>query len=235
MKEQISIYEIFKLFLAHWWRILLIALAGAVLTFCVSAFYITPMYVSRGSLYVKNNSNQNSNSVNLTDIATSQQMALTCVELLTSNTFLNQVKEKSELPYSVGVLRSMLSLTPVTDTEFIEISAISPSPEHSQIIVNMVLNCAQDEIMRVIQAGHVSVVDEATLPQVPASPNVAKNTIVGFMLFAVLTMGCIFLIFNFDSRIKDGNDLVGVRELPLLSVVPDIESIRLEEKKHGQK
>ena len=81
MSERISVVEILKLFLFHWWRIALAAVAGAVIAYGISAYYIIPTYTSRGSLYVNNNAMQRSQNVNLTDIATSQQLALTCIEL----------------------------------------------------------------------------------------------------------------------------------------------------------
>ncbi len=235
MNEQISIVEVFKLFLFHWWRIVLAALAGAVLAYGISVYYIMPTYVSRGSLYVNNNTMQRSQNVNLSDIATSQQLALTCIELLSSDTFLKQVQEDSLLPYSTSQLKGMLSMKQLNGTEIIEIHASSYDPKHSQILVDAVLEDAQEEIIRIIQAGNVKVVDAATLPTAPSSPNVVQNVVVGFLFGAVICMLLVFLIDVFDNRIKTEGDLIEVQELPILGVVPDIDYTRVEEKKDGKK
>ena len=235
MNERISVVEVCKLFLFHWWRIALAAVAGAILAYGISTYYIMPTYTSRGSLYVNNNTLQRNPNVNLTDIATSQQLALTCIELLTSDTFLEGVKESSGLEYSPSQIKSMLSLNTKNETEIIEIKVNSHNPKHSQILVDSVLKGAQEEIIRIVQAGNVSVVDEATLPVNPSSPNIAKNVVIGFLLGAVLSMILVFFIDVFDSRIKIEGDLMEVRELPLLGVIPDIDYTRLEEKKNGKK
>ena len=235
MNEHISVVEICKLFIFHWWRIALAAVVGAVLAYGISSYYIMPTYVSRGSLYINNNTLQRNPNVNLTDIATSQQLALTCIELLTSDTFLENIKEASELEYSPNQIKGMLSLQPKNETEIIEIKVESHDAKHSQILVDAVLKGAQEEIIRIVQAGNVTVVDEATLPTRPSSPNIAKSVVIGFLLGAVLSMFLVFLIDVFDSRIKIEGDLMEVRELPLLGVIPDIDYTRLEEKKHGKK
>ncbi len=235
MSERISVVEICKLFLFHWWRIAIAAVAGALIAYGISSYYIIPTYSSRGSLYVNNNTIQRTQNVNITDIATSQQLALTCIELLTSDTFMEAVKEDSKLPYTPNQIKSMLSLQPMNETEIIEIRVNSHDPKHSQILVNAVLRGAQEEIIRIIQAGNVKVVDEATLPQAPSSPNVVKNVAIGFLVGVALCMLLVFLIDVFDSRIKIEGDLMEVRELPLLGIIPDIDYTRLEEKKNEKK
>ncbi len=239
MSEHISFVEIFKLFLFHWWRIALAAVAAAVLAFGISTYYIMPTYTSQGSLLVSNNTKQNTQNVHLSDIASSQQMALTCIELLTSNTFLSQIQtelqEEHGLGYTVSQIKGMISLTPRNDLEIIDIRVNSYDAKHSQIIVNAILDNSLGEIIRMMQAGNVVVVDEATLPTAPSSPNVVRNVVIGFLLGALLSMGLVFLIDVFDSRIKIEGDLMDVRELPLLGVIPDIDYTRSEERKNEKK
>lgn len=235
MSERISVVEICKLFLFHWWRIAIAAVVGALIAYGISSYYIIPTYTSRGSLYVNNNTIQRTQNVNITDIATSQQLALTCIELLTSDTFMESVQEDSKLPYTPSQIKAMISLTPMNETEIIEIRVNSHDPKHSQILVNAVLRGAQEEIIRIIQAGNVKIVDEATLAQHPSSPNVVKNVAIGFLVGVALSMLLVFLIDVFDSRIKIEGDLMEVRELPLLGIIPDIDYTRLEEKKNEKK
>ncbi|MGN1059247.1 MAG: YveK family protein [Clostridia bacterium] len=235
MNEQISIIEIFKLFLFYWWRIALTAIAGAVIAYCISSYYIMPTYTSRGSLYINNNSIKNSQNVNLSDLATSQQLAFTCIELLTSDTYLSQIQEYTGLPYTAQQIKSMVVLNSLNETEIIEIKASTYYPEHSQIIVDAILNNASDEIIRVVGGGNIKVVDAATFPLHPSSPNIPRNVIIGFAIGGLFSMVLIFLLDVFDGRIKIEADLMEVKELPLLGVIPDIEYIRAEEKKNGRK
>ncbi len=232
MNERINLIEVFRLFLFHWWKIALSAILAALLAYGLTTYYIMPIYTSRGSLYVNNN-NSKSPTVNLADIASSQQLAYTCIELLTSDTFLSKVQEYSGLPYTTRDIKRMLTLSPLNETEIIEITANTGNPEHSQMLVNAVLDNAYDEIIRVVGGGNVKIIDSANLPKAPSSPNVYRNVVLGFLLGAFLCMLLIFLIDVFDSRIKIESDLMDVKDLPLIGVIPDMNYLRTEVKKNG--
>lgn len=232
--EQINLADIIKLFLRHWWQIGAAAVAMAVVALLITQYAIAPTYTSRGSMYVNNNNATivNEEYVNLADIATSQQLAFTFIEVLTSDAFLTEVQEISGLPYTAAQIKSMVSLAPLNETEIVEVKAVTYYPEHSQILVDTILHNALSEVHRVIGGGSVKVVDEATLPEYPSSPSKSRNVMVGFLLGAVLSMGVIFLLDMFDKRIKGNSDLMEVKEMPLLGVVPDIEYVRAEVKKN---
>ena len=232
MNERINLIEVFRLFLFHWWKIALSAILAALLAYGLTTYYIMPIYTSRGSVYVNNN-NSKTPTVNLADIASSQQLAYTCIELLTSDTFLSKVQEYSGLPYTTRDIKRMLTLSPLNETEIIEITANTGNPEHSQMLVNAVLDNAYDEIIRVVGGGNVKIIDSANLPKAPSSPNVYRNVVLGFLLGAFLCMLLIFLIDVFDSRIKIESDLMDVKDLPLIGVIPDINYLHTEVKKNG--
>ena len=232
MNERINLVEVFRLFLFHWWKIALSAILAALLAYGLTTYYIMPIYTSRGSLYVNNN-NSKSPTVNLADIASSQQLAYTCIELLTSDTFLSKVQEYSGLPYTTREIKRMLTLSPLNETEIIEITANTGNPEHSQMLVNAVLDNAYDEIIRVVGGGNVKIIDSANLPKAPSSPNVYRNVVLGFLLGAFLCILLIFLIDVFGSRIKIESDLMDVKDLPLIGVIPDMNYLRTEVKKNG--
>lgn len=232
MNERINLVEVFRLFLFHWWKIALSAILAALLAYGLTTYYIMPIYTSRGSLYVNNN-NSKTPTVNLADIASSQQLAYTCIELLTSDTFLSKVQEYSGLPYTTRDIKRMLTLSPLNETEIIEITANTGNPEHSQMLVNAVLDNAYDEIIRVVGGGNVKIIDSANLPKAPSSPNVYRNVVLGFLLGAFFCMVLIFLIDVFDSRIKIESDLMDVKDLPLIGVIPDINYLRTEVKKNA--
>ncbi|MBQ4517876.1 MAG: hypothetical protein II997_04720 [Clostridia bacterium] len=237
MKEQVTIMDIFFVFLSNWWKVLIASVLTAVLALTYTIFCIDKTYVSRGSVYVNNNNAQiqNEQYMNLADIATSQQLAFTFIEILTSDTFMTRVQEKSKLPYTPGQIKAMVTMAPLNETEIVEVQAISYSPEHSQKIVDTILDNALDEVHRVIGGGSVKVIDEATYPLVPASPSKTRNTILGFLFGAIMSVGVLFLIKMFDNRIVADVDLMEVRELPLLGIIPDGEFVRAEVKKNVHK
>ena len=91
-------------------------------------------------------------------------------------------------------------------------------------LCELILDNAQSEVERIGSGGSVSVIDEATTPTSPTSPNKTLNTIIGVVLGAILGVLIIFTIELFDTRIKSEDDLVTKFELPILGVIPDLES-----------
>jgi len=236
-KDQITILDILFLFLRNWWKVLISSVLVAALAFFYTANCIDKTYVSRGSIYVTNNNAkiQNEQYMNLADLATSQQLAFTFIEVLTSDRFMSRVQEKSGLDYTPAQIKAMVSMEPRNETEIVEIRAVCYSPEDAQILVNTILENAQDEVHYVIGGGSVTPVDKATLPLYPAAPSKSRNTILGFFIGALLSMGILFLMKVFDNRIKEDVDLMEVKELPLLGVIPDGDFVRTEVRKNVHK
>ena len=65
LNGQISVVELVKLFLFHWWRIVIVAVVGTLVALGVTVYFIAPTYTSRGSLYVNNNTIQNNPNVSV--------------------------------------------------------------------------------------------------------------------------------------------------------------------------
>lgn len=238
MKDnQITIMDLIFLFMSHWWKVLIVSILTAAISLAYTVYCINETFISRGSIYVNNNNAtiQNEQYVNLADIATSQQLAFTFIEILTSDTFLERVQLESNLPYTKEQIKAMVTMEPLNETEIVEVKAVTFSPEHSRILVDTILHNALDEVHRVIGGGNVKVIDEATLPKSPASPSKSRNTMLGFIAGAFLSMLVLFLMKLFDNRIKEDVDLMDVRELPLLGVIPDGEYVRAEVTKNVHK
>ncbi len=234
MKEQINLEETIRLFLFHWWKIVLTGVLCAVLAIVISVTAITPMYSSNGSVYINNSgigdAEHNPLYANLTDIATAQQLAFTCAKILTSESFLTRVIEEADVPYTAKQLQGMVYMEPVDETEILAISVVSPSPADCQNIVNTIMDLATDEIHRVVGAGNIRVIDEGKYPAAPYSPNLVQNIFVGFVFGVILCAAYIFLRDFFDNRIKIEADLMKIKELPMLGSIPLIESAKKEEK-----
>ena len=91
-------------------------------------------------------------------------------------------------------------------------------------ICELILDNAQSEVERIGSGGSVTIIDEASSPTTPTSPNKTLNSIIGVLLGIILGVLIIFVIEFFDIRIKTEDDLVSKFDLPILGVIPDLES-----------
>ncbi|MBR5157211.1 MAG: hypothetical protein IKW59_05525 [Clostridia bacterium] len=223
MSRNLTLIDIVRMMLKRWWIILIAFILGASVFFSYSKYLTIPTYTSSGSLYVNNIRDKMSENVNMADMATSQMLVFTYVELLQSKTFMSVVAEKSGLGYEGDQISRMVSMVPKNETEIMEIKAVAHDPSEAQIIVNTILMNASSEIDRIIKSGSVEIIDFGNLPEKPSSPQIPLNTVVGAIFGAAVAMGIILLLELLDNRIKNEDDLTKEYKYPILGNIPNIE------------
>ena len=171
-------------------------------------------------------------SVHRTDISqgqlnSSQELVKTYKEILSRRTFLSQVSEDLDGRYSAGELRGMITYGAVNETQILQITVTGKVPEDVYEICHSVLVHAPDELIRVINAGSVKILDDGQIPRAPVSPNVKQNSLIAFLLGIAMGAGIILLLELFDTRIKTREDIVSKFSEPLLGEIPEF--IQVEE------
>lgn len=217
---ELDLKKTVSILLNKWWIIVGVAIFGLCAFFLVSTFLITPKYTSQATLYVTNMSERKSSIVTSSDVLVSKELVSTCIVILNSRIVLDKVAEESGLNYSAAQIKNMLSAEAVSSTEIFKVQITHTDPREAQIIADTVIKVAPSEIKRVMNAGAVSIIDYATLPLAPSSPNIPRNTVFGGMIGAILAAFAIILIDKFDTRIKSEFDLVGEFEIPIIGIVP---------------
>ena len=73
-----------------------------------------------------------------------------------------------------------------------------------------------------MKVDNVQILDGATIPVEPVSPNVSKNTLVGAIIGLVL--GIIISMFKelYDISIKSAEEVEEYLNLPVIGVLPDM-------------
>ena len=228
---ELDLKKILSLLLSKIWIIISVTMLSGVLFLVYTFFFVTPLYTSQALLYISNMSERKSSIMTTGDVNVSRELVDTFVVILNSRTVLDKVAEESGLDYSSTQIKKMISTEAVSATEVFRISVTNASPEDAQTIADAILKVAPSEIKRVINAGAVSVIDYATLPLSPPSPNIPRNTVLGAFLGAVATIFLILLIEGLDTRVKNEFVLAENFELPIIGVVPSFKLVD----KHARK
>jgi hypothetical protein len=116
----------------------------------------------------------------------------------------------------------MIKAASVSETEVFEVSVSCENKAHAKIIADTISIVAPPEIIRVVKAGSVEVVDKAIEPSSHSSPNITQNTIIGIMLGIALALGLAFLLELMNTSIKSKDDLVDAYKLPVLTMIPNL-------------
>ena len=231
MSEELNLKQIIEILLPRWVFILVASLVvGAI--FCVyTVFFVEPVYVAQGSLYINASAeSQENKDAQLTDLMISQELARTYGEILSSNTFFKTVAKQSRTDYTYTQLQRLTSIEVVENTGLLQINAMNTDPKVASRIVNTILKYAPKEIERVVVGGSATVIDLAETPKAPAAPSVPKNTIIGVLVGFVFSILFIFLQNMFDKSIKSADELREAFGFPVLGTIPVIDPRRDEER-----
>lgn len=232
---EIDLKQILLILFHKAWIILLCALIGGGAAFIYTANFITPMYRASVSIYV-NNVTKNAAQMNEMDyisggnLATSQQLVKTYVNIIKSNTVLEKVAAEANLKYTADQIRGMMTAASVEETEIFEIQISHPDPKMAAIIANSIANVAPDEIANLLDGSSTKIIDYAKVPQSRYTPSFRTNTFIGCLLGGLLVAMVLVLSEILDVRIKSEADLEQLFELPVLGSIPDFN----DEHKNGK-
>ena len=113
-------------------------------------------------------------------------------------------------------------MSPLNETEIMEIRVTGAVPEDVYVICHSVLTRASDELVRVVNAGSVKILDDGQIPTTPFSPNVKNYTLICFALGLALGAAIVFCIEFFDTRVKSRDDIINRYKEPLLGEIPEL-------------
>lgn len=223
---EIDLKEIFMYLYNHLYVLIISALIGAMAFYLVSALVLPKTYVSSTRIYVLNQQDQQ--NVTYTDLQTGTQLTKDYAKLVTSRTVTAQVIADLDLQNKYADmatitpdnLASMITVETLTDTRVIQISVTDSSPYRAQDIANAVRVAASERIYEVMQIEAVNVVDTASLPEGPSSPNTMKNAVIGGAIGFVLAAAIYILIFLLDDTIKTPDDVEKYLGLSVLASIP---------------
>lgn len=214
------------------WLLLAAFVCGAA-AWCYSKFAVTPLYKSSATVYVYSDGTNNRNEtmyVTYSELYAAQYLADPYIAVLKSDSLLQKVSDRLELGKSPAALRRGLTITGGDRSLILTVTYTDPDPKAARDVVECITSVAPNEIKRVIKAGGISVVDNATLPTSPSSPNVSLNTLIGAVGGALVLLIILVLREFLNSTIRSEEDITGSLSVPVLGVIPQIDYTAKDEK-----
>ncbi|MBQ3118665.1 MAG: hypothetical protein IJC10_02735 [Clostridia bacterium] len=237
MDKQINLMDLLRLYMRRWWCLVVAMIIGGLLSGLFTTFFITPMYVSGGSLYAENTTDivTTTTDINLSEVMVRQELVKTYAEVLTSNVFMKKVATTSGLGYNHEQILKMVSMTDKSNTEILVITVTSANPQHAYIIAQTIINLASEQIMAIVEGGNVKILDEPEYPQFPSSPNMVRNVEIGVFAGLLISLILVFAIEMLDNKVKDAETIAEIFKYPVLGEVPYFTTNTKEKKQKKKK
>ena len=221
---EIDLKRIMFALLHNAWIAAIVAVVFGIIAAGYAWFFITPTYSASTQLYVNNNYAGDA-GYSTGQLGAAKSLAETYMVILKSRNVLDVVAEKTQLGYSYGQLRSMVTASSVNETEVFEVRVVSGNYKHAAIIANAIAEVLPDKITAVVEGSSVRVVDYAVENPAPLGPAYKSYFITGLLAGAVLALGIIVVIDIMDTTIVTVDYVTQTySRVPLLAVIPGAES-----------
>jgi capsular polysaccharide biosynthesis protein len=222
--SEIDLVELFYYLLEHIWMIIAGAVVGALIAGMFSFYFVTPLYESTATLYVFK-SKDSAVGVDVSGLSIASQLTSDYVQLFKLRTVNEEVIRTLQLPYSVGQLQGMLTISNPSNTRYLNISVRAADPDEARLIANAFGTQASIVIKEKMQTQEPTVLDEAITSLRPVTPNKSRNIMMGGLIGGFLIVGVFFLIFIMDDKIKSADDLTRFFGIPTLAIIPMVGAV----------
>ena len=222
---EIDLGRLFRAVMDRAWIVAVIAVLCAIVTFAGTFFFITPQYQSSAMFYVNNSKlslGDASVSISSGDLTTSRNLVDSYIVILNTRETLVDVIDYAGASRTYGELKEMISSGAVNETEIFRVTVTSEDPQEAERLANAIAYILPKRIGTIIDGTSAKVVDSAIVPSRPSSPSYTKNTLIGFLLGFVLSVGAIVLNEIFDITIRGEEDVTQTCKHPILAAVPDM-------------
>jgi capsular exopolysaccharide synthesis family protein len=197
---------------------------GAFLTGCVAAglvtyYLITPLYTASAKLYMVSASS--GSAINLTDLSIGTSLSQDYEVLMKIRPIYEEVVEELDLPYTYEKLQSMVTISTISDTRVVTVSAESADAREACDIANAVAQKAVEYLPELMETSTPNIAEKAIVPKNPTSPNLPENSSRGGIAVMLIMMAIITVRYLLDDTLKTSEDIEREFGITPLTIVPE--------------
>ena len=226
---EIDLMQLFHALLHRFWALLLAAAIAGSCALAYTALFVQPLYQAKALMYVNNNSlsvGDTKVSVSQGDLTAAKSLVDTYSIILKTRSTLEDVIEEAQLSCTYEQLRNMITAGSVNGTEIFDITVTSPDAGEAEKIANTIAQILPDKIASIVEGCSARIVDYAVKPAHKSSPSLSKNAVLGALVGFVIAAGVVVVKELMDDEIRDTDYLMQTYDIPMLAVIPDLQSTR---------
>lgn len=233
---EIDLAELFRALLRKWWLIAITALLATAIAIGITKFAITPQYQSQAMIYILTKTTSVTSMVDLQIgeaitgdfeiIATSKPVIDAAIE---------EIKRTENVTFTRKDIKDMLTITNEDDTRILMIRATHENPEYACWVANAIADATSERMAEIMKSDPPTTVERAEVENVPVSPSLFKNAVIGFMLGAIAICGLLLVQFIMDDTIKTEDDIERYLGESTLVMIPNIKYKKDKGAQRGKK
>ena len=214
---EIDLRELLLELLAYWKLILLSIILVGGIAFGVSKFMMVPKYESTAELYVLTKS---TSITSLADIQTGTSLTNDYIVVVKGRPVLEQVIENLGLRETYKSLSDKVTLNNPSNSRILEITVTDENPMMAKNIADEIANISSAFIAQKMDQEPPTIIQTGYADGSPVSPNILKNTVLGGMLGAMLSMALVVIAYLFNDTIIGPEDVEKKLGMNMLGTLP---------------
>lgn len=203
--------------------ILVVTVVFGIIGFFASSMLLTPIYEASAKMIVNTRKDDNQNVTN-DQLNSAKNLVNTYAIIIRSRDVLNRVISDLDLDMTYGSLASNVRVSAVNNTQVMQITVQDENPDTALAIAKKILDIAPAILVEKVEAGSVKAVEQAYSSKNPVSPNNYKNGALVALIAFVFSCGIVAIRFLTDNTYKTDMDIHRDLDLPVLGVIPTVES-----------
>ena len=191
---EIDVLSLVKTLWRRKFLIVVTAFVIAIIALGYSTFIIKPTYTSSTRIYVVNRQPGDNSTLTNQDLQAGSYLVKDYKEIILSQDVLAKVISDLKLNMQPSALAKKITVTVPTDTRIVSIAVSDGDAKEAARIANSLRQVAAEKIIAVTKVADVTTLEEAEIPNAPSSPNIRRNTLIGFLAGGVLISVVILVV-----------------------------------------
>ena len=223
-RNQIDLLKLTIYILKRIWLVVICAIIGFAGMYWYTTKNHVDTYTASGTMYIYNGNPNvvNYQYTNISDLNSAVQLLDTYTVVVKSSKVLDVVAERLVPDYpniSTSMIAGSISMNSVLETGVVRVSCVTRDPQMSADICNAVMDVAPAEIIRVVSAGNIEVIDYAVAPM-RADPFLPqRRSLRGALVGGAAALALLALLFLLNQKVTDAKDLREHYTPPVLASV----------------
>lgn len=221
---ELELKDYFRIVMKRIKLILWLVVVAAIITAIFSYWFMKPVYESSTKLIV-NNSQDMSRAIDLNSVNLDIRLVDTYKQIIKTAAITDKVAEQNpQLGLTGEQINSMISVSSVSNTQVLTISARHSDYPTTVTVANEVAKVFVEEIPTIMTVNNVSILNEAKQVENPSpvAPNPIMNIALSIIVALLLGIGLALLLEYLDDTIKDEQDVLQYVDLPVLMSIPSV-------------
>ncbi|MCX7714894.1 MAG: polysaccharide biosynthesis tyrosine autokinase [Clostridia bacterium] len=193
-----------------WYIVLVVTILSVALSAVYSVFFAVPTYkatvpVIIGSIQQKVDPATGTNLQTYSDLMMYQKLVETYCQFVKTRIVVEDAIKNSGIKVDYDKAIKMISAAAKEDTEFMEISVVSPNKYEAALFANSLAESLKSITFKIKNIDNVQLVDEAAVPEYPMNKSLVTYLFVSFIFGIGLSIGIILLTHMLDNTVKDAD------------------------------